>query len=281
MSLGTNISRLRAEHHLSQGDLAEALEVSRQSVSKWETDSSVPDLDKLVKLSQIFGVSLDELVTGAEFQPKAETPPLPVTESPRMPGRKIAGIVLSCMAFLTFLVLTALGGIREGLLLASPFLVCGIICFAAKKLPGLWCAWAICLIFLIPCRYAFGLNWRYICYTFSWQERGLTFVHILMAWVLTLAVLALLTATVLSFRYVNFSPTRQNGLTLAGLWSAFVLVRFLPIVPLILSLGDFVVSMGAVLLLISIVQGIVSLILLAAALTLSVRMLTAWRASKR
>ena len=60
MSLGTNISRLRAEHHLSQGDLAEALAVSRQSVSKWETDSSVPDLDKLVKLSQLFGVSLDE-----------------------------------------------------------------------------------------------------------------------------------------------------------------------------------------------------------------------------
>ena len=59
MSLGTNISRLRAEHHLSQGDLAESLGVSRQSVSKWETDSSVPDLDKLVKLSQLFGVSLD------------------------------------------------------------------------------------------------------------------------------------------------------------------------------------------------------------------------------
>lgn len=288
MSLGTNISRLRAEHHLSQGDLAEALEVSRQSVSKWETDSSVPDLDKLVKLSQLFGVSLDELVTGeagpAAEEAPPETPAAPAAQAAvpgRMPGRKIAGIVLFCMAFLTFLVLTALGGIREGLLLASPFLVCGIICFAAKKLPGLWCAWAICLIFLIPCRYAFGLNWRYICYTFSWQERGLTFVHILMAWVLTLAVLALLTATVLSFRYVNFSPTRQNGLTLAGLWSAFVLVRFLPIVPLILSLGDFVVSMGAVLLLISIVQGIVSLILLAAALTLSVRMIAAWRVSKR
>ena len=68
MSLGTNISRLRAEHHLSQGDLAEALAVSRQSVSKWETDSSVPDLDKLVKLSQVFDVTLDELVMGAEPQ---------------------------------------------------------------------------------------------------------------------------------------------------------------------------------------------------------------------
>ena len=73
MSLGTNISRLRAEKRLSQGDLAEVLEVSRQSVSKWETDSSVPDLNRLMKLSQLFGVTLDELVTGAEPQLKVET----------------------------------------------------------------------------------------------------------------------------------------------------------------------------------------------------------------
>ena len=42
MSLGTTISRLRAEKKLSQGELADALGVSRQSVSKWETDASIP-----------------------------------------------------------------------------------------------------------------------------------------------------------------------------------------------------------------------------------------------
>ena len=103
------------------------LEVSRQSVSKWETDSSVPDLDKLIKLSQLFRVTLDELVTGAEPQLKVETPPVMV--SPSMPGRKIAGIILFCMAFLAFLIPTVLGGILVGLILAVPFLVCGIICF--------------------------------------------------------------------------------------------------------------------------------------------------------
>ena len=41
MSLGENINRLRSRQGMSQGDLAEALEVSRQSVSKWETDASV------------------------------------------------------------------------------------------------------------------------------------------------------------------------------------------------------------------------------------------------
>lgn len=118
MSLGTNISRLRAEKRLSQGDLADILNVSRQSVSKWETDGSVPDLDKLVKLSRVFDVTLDELVTGeAPMAPAAETSPAaaaPATVSGGLPGRKIAGIVLLCMAFLTVLVCTVAGGPLEG-----------------------------------------------------------------------------------------------------------------------------------------------------------------------
>ena len=59
MTLGQNIARLRAQKNLSQGDLADALEVSRQSVSKWETDASIPELDKLLRLAELFGVTLD------------------------------------------------------------------------------------------------------------------------------------------------------------------------------------------------------------------------------
>jgi len=62
MTLGQKINQLRLEHNLSQNDLADMLNVSRQSISKWETDGSVPDLDNLIKLSQIFHVTLDELV---------------------------------------------------------------------------------------------------------------------------------------------------------------------------------------------------------------------------
>ena len=68
MTLGERIYRLRTEKEMSQGDLADALEVSRQSISKWETNGSVPELDKLVRLSEIFGISLDELVTGKETE---------------------------------------------------------------------------------------------------------------------------------------------------------------------------------------------------------------------
>ena len=62
MTLGERIIKLRNTKGISQDTLALALGVSRQSVSKWETDASVPELDKLIKLSKYFEISLDELV---------------------------------------------------------------------------------------------------------------------------------------------------------------------------------------------------------------------------
>ena len=64
MTLGEKISSLRGAANMSQGDLAEKLNVSRQSISKWETDASVPELDKLIRMSEFFEISLDELVYG-------------------------------------------------------------------------------------------------------------------------------------------------------------------------------------------------------------------------
>lgn len=72
MNLGENIYRLRTSRKMSQDALAEALEVSRQSVSKWENNMAVPDLDKLIKMRDLFGITLDELV--------AEEPPEPGEE---------------------------------------------------------------------------------------------------------------------------------------------------------------------------------------------------------
>lgn len=66
MNLGENIYNYRTQCNLSQGDMANALEVSRQSVSKWENNSAVPELDKLIKMSKLFEISLDELVFSNE-----------------------------------------------------------------------------------------------------------------------------------------------------------------------------------------------------------------------
>lgn len=62
MILAEKIVQLRKQNGWSQEDLAARLNVSRQSVSKWESMASIPDLDKIVKLSQIFGVSTDYLL---------------------------------------------------------------------------------------------------------------------------------------------------------------------------------------------------------------------------
>ena len=65
MTLGQRIHELRTAAGLSQEQLAERLNVSRQAISKWELDTSAPDLDRLVLLGDLFGVSLDQLVRGA------------------------------------------------------------------------------------------------------------------------------------------------------------------------------------------------------------------------
>ena len=63
MKLSQKILEYRKQQNLSQEALSGKLNVSRQSVSKWESDQATPDLDKLILLSQIFGVTLDEMVS--------------------------------------------------------------------------------------------------------------------------------------------------------------------------------------------------------------------------
>ena len=95
MTLGERLIQLRAKAGLSQDTLAEQLGVSRQSVSKWENDASVPDLEKLVKLSGVFGVSLDELVKGEVPDSAAPAVKVGVTaEELRLHRQRLLGLLL-------------------------------------------------------------------------------------------------------------------------------------------------------------------------------------------
>lgn len=62
MNLSENLKKIRKEHHLSQEQFAEKLGVSRQSVSKWESDLAYPDLDKIIQISTIFNIQVDDLL---------------------------------------------------------------------------------------------------------------------------------------------------------------------------------------------------------------------------
>lgn len=67
MTLGEKLAKLRKENNLTQEQLADTLGVSRQSVSKWESDAAYPETDKLIHMSEMFRCSLDYLLKdGAE-----------------------------------------------------------------------------------------------------------------------------------------------------------------------------------------------------------------------
>ena len=64
MSIGERIATLRIQRKISQTQLAEAMEVSRQAVSKWENDLSTPDPAKMIRLADVLDTDLEYLTTG-------------------------------------------------------------------------------------------------------------------------------------------------------------------------------------------------------------------------
>ena len=64
MNFATNLQKLRKKENMSQESLAERLDVTRQSVSKWESGATYPEMDKLIAICKIFNVDMDTLVNG-------------------------------------------------------------------------------------------------------------------------------------------------------------------------------------------------------------------------
>ena len=153
MNLGERIYKYRTAQNMSQGDLADALEVSRQSVSKWENNTAVPELDKIVKMSQLFGVSLDTLITGREWEEKTPEPvPQPETviktvyvEKPvplPISGAKLLGGILLVISLVLLILLTIVEEMElaQSLLLLLPVIAVGLVCLVSGQ-PLLWSLW--------------------------------------------------------------------------------------------------------------------------------------------
>ncbi|MCC0680783.1 helix-turn-helix transcriptional regulator [Clostridioides sp. ES-S-0005-03] len=73
--INTNLKRLRKIHQYTQEELAEKLNVSRQSVAKWENGESTPDIDSCIKLAKLYNVRLDDLVNHSEEKSGIIVPP--------------------------------------------------------------------------------------------------------------------------------------------------------------------------------------------------------------
>ena len=62
MTIAEKIKQLRKDNSMTQEDLAEKLNVSRQTISKWETSVTIPDADNIVAISKLFNITTDELL---------------------------------------------------------------------------------------------------------------------------------------------------------------------------------------------------------------------------
>lgn len=118
MDIGEKIQKLRREKGLSQEALAEALGVSRQSVSKWESGAVLPDTDKIIAMSELFGISTDFLLKG-DFAPVtapadgAAAPPQESKKKPKKAARIIALVLTICIVITAVAVPVHYGGFRE------------------------------------------------------------------------------------------------------------------------------------------------------------------------
>ena len=230
MSLGNNIYRLRTQRNMSQGDLAEQLDVSRQSISKWETDGAVPELDKLIKLSNIFGVTLDELVHGEQAAAAPAPESAPAEQPKAEPGMrsKTIPLVLLIISVLCLACCTVIGGFGLGVILMIPFLLGSLVSLLCRRHPLLYACWAMLILVDLYLRFATGLSWATTRLTFMWTYE-MNYMRLFVAWVQLLCTAGMTLATVLTYRrqplVLKSTAKTRYILGWVGLIAACLLVR--------------------------------------------------------
>ena len=98
MTLGERLFEYRNSINMSQEKLAEKIGVTRQTISKWETNQSTPDFDKIVPLCEVFGISTDELIKGEKRVDEKEFKQIQNNYSEKR--NKMKAIILSISIFL-------------------------------------------------------------------------------------------------------------------------------------------------------------------------------------
>ncbi len=127
MSLGERLYELRKKKGLSQEEVAEKLNVTRQSVSKWETDESKPDFDKIIPICELFEISSNELLSGTKEE-KEEEEEVEIVKD----NKKKKAIIISIAIFLYFVSLIwviiseVTFNLNEGIMIGVFFLLCAI-----------------------------------------------------------------------------------------------------------------------------------------------------------
>jgi len=115
MTIGEKILNLRKARGWSQEELAEHVGVTRQAVSRWESDSAKPDADKIIAVCDLFGVSADYLLRDIAGMALEETPAKQEKYGKNtISFIQLSGLVLLCMGVLLVTILAVFGSIHGG-----------------------------------------------------------------------------------------------------------------------------------------------------------------------
>ena len=146
--IGSNLAKLRKEHNLTQREVAAKLDFSDKSVSKWESGESIPGVDVLVKLAQLYEVKLDYFVTEEQT---AEQQVQKVEEKPEKPASRYrySRLTISLMAILLVWVAA----------------VCVFI-FVQPTYPNVWIAFVWALVASVAMAIVFNSIWGELKHTF-------------------------------------------------------------------------------------------------------------------
>lgn len=179
MTFGEKLSKLRKENNYTQEQLANIINVSRQSVSKWESNAAYPETDKLISLSRLFECSTDYLLKDERISKNDEIGQSiheknsAKAEYPAKHQRMI-GYILLAVSLITGVLIFLLVESEDELEVLFPFVIsvltCSMICLFVKRKAGYWCIWAIVapIVILLPFFVGFsvpnGANLVLICF---------------------------------------------------------------------------------------------------------------------
>lgn len=199
-NFGERIYDLRNRNNMSQGALADKLDVSRQTISKWENNMCLPEAEKLLQLSEIFGVSTDYILKG-----KTIVEPEPVyiyvkdPESENIPKhnerliKKYLGVILAIVGILLTILLCLSGG--------WPFSICtialailGILYNKDVKHPWLIVSWLTYIMMIVMLPFCTAINPFAIFDSIIYTEGYLT--HLLWIWGIWIVLAILIFCTI-------------------------------------------------------------------------------------
>lgn len=187
MTIGNRIAVLRREHGYSQEYVAERLGVSRQAVSKWETDQTAPDTYNLIALADLLGTSVEHLATGK----REEMSPAVVVPQGVLSVRKVIGLILIGVGSLALVLGVLFSTIL--LMLAAYFLVTGILCLTIRRCFGLILGWTLYAITLLPISMTTGIRLGVVFLGAFWYEFfdvRIASVFVVVMWIVLIVLVA-------------------------------------------------------------------------------------------